>query len=99
MRNELLEETPTHGQRKWERERALRAVENYDRFLRAGEGRSLVEYWRDLGEELEFIRKSATGTVEPRRMGMRKKCLDRRPLATRTEAFRAEIVHALSKDP
>jgi len=64
MRYELLGETPTHGQWKWERERALRAVENYDRFVKEGEGRSLVEYWRDLGGEHEFIRKSATGTVE-----------------------------------
>jgi DNA modification methylase len=64
MRYELLGETPTHGQWKWERERALRAVENYDRFLQEGRGRSLVEYWRDSDEELEFIRKSSTGTVE-----------------------------------
>jgi len=64
MRYELLGETPTHGQWKWERERALRAVANYERFLKEAGGRSLVEYWRDTGEELEFIRKSATGTVE-----------------------------------
>jgi len=34
MRYELLGETPTHGQWKWERERALRAVANYERFLK-----------------------------------------------------------------
>ena len=64
MRYELLGETPTHGQWKWERERALRAISNYERFLKEGGGRSLVQYWRDTGEELEFIRKSSTGTAE-----------------------------------
>src|SRR3990172_1895146 len=32
MRYELLGEKPSHGQWKWERERALRAVANYDAF-------------------------------------------------------------------
>ena len=64
MRYELLSETPAHGQWKWEKGRALRAVENYKRFCTEGDGRSLVEYWRDTGKELEFIRKSSTGTVE-----------------------------------
>jgi hypothetical protein len=64
MRYELLGETTSHGQWKWERERAERAVANYERFLKEARGRSLVEYWRDTGEELEFVRKSATGTVE-----------------------------------
>ena len=64
MRYKLLGEEPTHGQWKWERERALRAVANYKAFEKDGCGRSLVEYWRDTGEELEFIRKSSTGTVE-----------------------------------
>jgi adenine-specific DNA-methyltransferase len=64
MRYELLDEKPSHGQWKWERERALRAVANYEKFLEEAHGRSLVEYWLDTGEELEFIRKSSTGTVE-----------------------------------
>ena len=64
MRYELLSETPTHGQWKWEEGRALRAVRNYERFLAERGDRSLVEYWRDTGEKLEFIRKSSTGTVE-----------------------------------
>jgi DNA modification methylase len=64
MRYELLGETPTHGQWKWERERALRAVANYNRFLKERGDRSLVEYWRATGEELEFIRKSSSGAVE-----------------------------------
>ena len=64
MRYKLLSETPTHGQWKWERKRALRAVRNYDQFLAERNDRSLVEYWRDTGEKLEFIRRSSTGTVE-----------------------------------
>lgn len=65
MRYELLGETPTHGQWKWARDRALRAVNNYEQFLREANGRTLVQYWRDTGGELEFIRKSpATGAVE-----------------------------------
>ncbi len=64
MRYKLLSETPTHGQWKWQKKRALRAVENYNQFLRDRRDRSLVEYWRDTGRTLEFIRKSSTGTVE-----------------------------------
>ncbi len=63
MRYKLLGETPTHGQWKWEKERALRAVDNYKRFLAEADGRSLVQFWRDTGSELEFIRRSGT-TVE-----------------------------------
>jgi adenine-specific DNA-methyltransferase len=64
MRYELLGETPTHGQWKWERARALRAAANYQRFLTEGAGRSLVQFWRDTGEALEFIRRSESGTPE-----------------------------------
>ena len=64
MRYELLSETPTHGQWKWEKQRALQAIRNYERFCAERGGRSLVEFWRDTGESLEFVRKSSTGTVE-----------------------------------
>lgn len=64
MRYELLGEVPTHGQWKWEKERALRAVANYEQYLRDAGERTLVEYWRDTGEELEFIRRSESETVE-----------------------------------
>ena len=64
MRYELLSETPTHGQWKWKKERALRAVINYERFCEERGTRMLVEFWRDTGKILEFIRKSSTGTVE-----------------------------------
>ena len=64
MRYELLSETPTHGQWKWKKERALRAVLNYERFCEERKTRTLVEFWCDTGKILEFIRKSSTGTVE-----------------------------------
>lgn len=64
MRYELLGETPAYRQWKWEEERAKRAVENYRRYLEEADGRELVDYWRDTGCKLEFIRKSSTGTVE-----------------------------------
>jgi DNA modification methylase len=64
MRYALLGETPTHGQWKWKEERANQAAANYQRYLAEANGRSLVQYWRDTGHVLEFIRKSDTGTVE-----------------------------------
>lgn len=64
MRYELLGEKPTHGQWKWSEERAKHAVQNYLGYEKLANGRSLVQYWRDTGKELEFIRKSKTGTVE-----------------------------------
>ncbi len=64
MRYPLLGETPTHGQWKWKKPRALRAVTNYERYVREAKGRTLAEYWHDTGQDREFIRKSARGTVE-----------------------------------
>jgi hypothetical protein len=70
MRYELLGENITDGQWKWEQSRALIAHENYQEYLSEcrhrlefGEELSLVDYWRETGEELEFLRKSET-TVE-----------------------------------
>jgi len=65
MRYGLLGVTPKSGQWKWEPERALRAVMNYERYLRDAPGKTLVEYWDETGQNLEFIRKNAkTGKVE-----------------------------------
>lgn len=58
MRYPLLGSTPTNGQWTWKKERALRAVKNYERYLKEGGGRTLHEYWRDTGSTFEFIRKS-----------------------------------------
>jgi adenine-specific DNA-methyltransferase len=64
MRYLLLGVTPRTGQWKWARERALKAVENYRLYERKAKGRSLVQYWRDTGCSLEFIRLSVRGKVE-----------------------------------
>ncbi|MCL4535123.1 MAG: site-specific DNA-methyltransferase [Bacteroidetes bacterium] len=64
MRYELLGITPKTGQWKWSKERALRAVENYQKYLQQGNGRTLAQYWADTGQTLEFIRPSDTGKVE-----------------------------------
>ena len=60
MRYELLGVTPTHGQWKWRLDRAAQAVANYLRFETEGQG-ELVDWWRAHGEELEFIKLSASG--------------------------------------
>ncbi|MBM3149650.1 MAG: site-specific DNA-methyltransferase, partial [Chloroflexi bacterium] len=64
MRYELLGITPSDGQWKWNRERALQAAKNYERYLQEGKGMSLVEYWEKTGRRLEFIRLSESGKVE-----------------------------------
>lgn len=56
MRFELLGHTPSRGQWVWGKERALQAVESYERFLEEGGGRTIAEYWRDTGSSLRFIR-------------------------------------------
>ncbi len=65
MRYELLGVTPSTGQWKWSRDRAAAAVENYKRFLREANGRTLEQFWEDTGCKLEFLRKNdRTGKVE-----------------------------------
>jgi len=65
MRYELLGVTPPNGQWKWAKERALRAVQNYERYLTDTKGKvSLAKYWNETGEQLEFIRLSERGKVE-----------------------------------
>lgn len=62
MRYELLGVTPTNGQWKWAKERALRAVQNYKKYLADTRGtESLAKYWQRTGETLEFIRLSERG--------------------------------------
>ncbi len=66
MRYELLGVTPAFGQWKWSYERAQRAVENYERYVRhvQPQGISLLEHWIENNREPEFIRKSPTGKIE-----------------------------------
>jgi adenine-specific DNA-methyltransferase len=58
MRYQLLGVTPSHGQWKWSRDRALRAVNNYEQYLKEAQKANLEEYWQKTGQQLEFIRKS-----------------------------------------
>lgn len=58
MRYKLFGIKPETGQWTWEKARALRAVENHNRFQIEGGGRTLAEYWRDTGCALEFVRKN-----------------------------------------
>ncbi|MEW5948688.1 MAG: site-specific DNA-methyltransferase [Thermodesulfobacteriota bacterium] len=56
MQYELLGFKPTHGQFLWAKERAERAVKNYQEFIKSGEA-DLVGYWKKTGRKLEFIAK------------------------------------------
>ncbi len=59
MRYEILGITIEKGQWKWSKERALRAVENYKKYLEESKqtGESLEEYWIRTGKKLEFIKR------------------------------------------
>jgi DNA modification methylase len=64
MRYPLLGVTPKYGQWKWSKERADKAVANYEKYLSEGTGKTLEQYWEENGSELEFIRKSKKGVIE-----------------------------------
>ena len=64
MRYELLGVTPSRGQWKWSEPRAQKAVLNYQEYMTEHSDVDLVDYWRDTGENLEFIRLSTNGKVE-----------------------------------
>jgi len=64
MRYPLLSITPASGQWKWSKDRAENAVNNYKQYLKVSGEKSLVEFWQENGEEVEFIRKSPTGKIE-----------------------------------
>ena len=64
MRYELLGVTPSRGQWKWSEPRAQKAARNYQEYLTERSNVDLVDYWRDTGESLEFIRLSTNGKVE-----------------------------------
>jgi adenine-specific DNA-methyltransferase len=56
MQYELLGFKPTHGQFLWSKERAFRAVQNYQTFLEKGHI-DLLTYWEETGRKLEFVAK------------------------------------------
>jgi adenine specific DNA methylase Mod len=57
MRYEIFGFKPLRGQWKWAKERALKAIANYDLYEQKFSQISLDEYWEATGKELEFIRK------------------------------------------
>jgi len=56
MRYELFGITPKTGQWTWSQKKALKAVENYERYEVENGGRTVAEYWRDTGCALDFIK-------------------------------------------
>ncbi len=59
LRYEILGFSPTHGQLLWKKERGLKAAANHKAFLAWQKKRptgTILDYWRESGEELEFIR-------------------------------------------
>lgn len=64
MRYVILGVTPSTGQWKWKREKALAAVENFEKYESDfSEKMSLYDYWQH-SPELKFVRKSPTGKIE-----------------------------------
>ena len=70
MRYELLGVTPSKGQWKWSKSRAQKAVLNYRVYMEKHSGVELVDYWRNTGENLEFIRLSAYQRTVKSRIGI-----------------------------
>ncbi len=64
MRYEIIGITPSTGQWKWSREKAMAAVENYQKYLTDfSDKMTLYEYWLH-NQDLKFIRKSPSGKIE-----------------------------------
>lgn len=63
MRYELLGFTPESGQWRWSKEKASKAIDNYDEYLEKHSNElSLEDYWKKTGEKLKFIRRIENGT-------------------------------------
>jgi adenine-specific DNA-methyltransferase len=57
MRYEIFGFKPSRGQWKWAKERALKAIENYQIYDRKFSHILLEQYWRATNKKLEFVRK------------------------------------------
>jgi adenine specific DNA methylase Mod len=58
LRYELLGVSLDRGQWMWSKERALKAVENYQRYLKERlSGETIEQYWNRTGRKLEFVRR------------------------------------------
>lgn len=60
MRYEIFGFKPARGQWKWAKERALKAIDNYQLYQEKFSEMALEEYWQSTGETLEFVRKRPT---------------------------------------
>jgi adenine specific DNA methylase Mod len=61
MRYEVFGSLPERGQWKWANQRAKKAIQNYDIYVREYEKEyTLEEYWRLTNKSLEFIRKRSS---------------------------------------
>lgn len=76
MRYELFGITPKTGQWIWEKNKATEAVNNYRKFLKEANSRSLLQYWIDTGEKLRFIKKDADGKPQSWRPPSEKQLAD-----------------------
>jgi len=62
MRYELLGVNPTYGQWKWEKEKAMEAVRDYQEYLkRYAKDMTLEDYWEKTGRAKKFIRRNPEG--------------------------------------
>jgi adenine-specific DNA-methyltransferase len=62
MRYELLGFTPETGQWRWQKEKALEGVANYEKYINEfSDKMSLEDYWRRTGEKLKFVRRIENG--------------------------------------
>ena len=57
MRYEIFGYKPSRGQWKWEKERALKAIENYLLYEKKFSHIMLEQYWQATSKKLEFVRK------------------------------------------
>ncbi len=68
MRYKLFGHKPKTGQWRWEEERALRAKDNYEQFLKHEEGKKSLDDWYvenlQAGIDLDFVRKNDEGVVQ-----------------------------------
>ncbi len=65
MRYEILGVNIDKGQWKWSKERAYKAVSNYQEYLEKYVNKmTLEEYWDKTGRQLEFIRKNENGKIQ-----------------------------------
>jgi adenine-specific DNA-methyltransferase len=61
MRYKIFDSAPERGQWKWSKERATKAIQNYDLYTKKYEMKYPLEhYWEEHGRILEFIRKRST---------------------------------------